>query len=97
MPTFKQLPSGNWRAQVRRKGVYASETFRRHKDAQEWALATERRIDLGEPATRSKVKDPTTFGDLIDLHVTDMKEVLRAPRRSKAFTLRCAEHEAGRS
>lgn len=96
MPTFKQLPSGNWRAQVRRKGVYASETFRRHKDAQEWALATERRIDLGQPATRSKVKDPTTFGDLIDLHVTDMKEVLRAPRRSKAFTLDALKTKLGK-
>ena len=96
MPTFKQLPSGNWRAQVRRKGVYASETFRRHKDAQEWALATERRIDLGEPASRSKVKDPTTFGDLIDLHVTDMKEVLRAPRRSKAFTLDALKTKLGK-
>ena len=96
MPTFKQLPSGNWRAQVRRKGVYASETFRRHKDAQEWALATERRIDLGEPASRSKTKDPTTLGDLIDLHVTDMKEVLRAPRRSKAFTLDALKTKLGK-
>ena len=96
MPTFRQLPSGNRRAQVRRKGVYASETFRRHKDAQAWALATERRIDLGEPASRSTTKDPTTFGDLIDLHVTDMKEVLRAPRRSKAFTLDALKTKLGK-
>jgi integrase len=96
MASFKQLPSGNWRAQVRRKGVYASETFRRHKDAQEWALATERRIDLGEPANRSKLKDPTTFGDLIDLHVNDMKEVRRAPRRSKAFTLDALQTKLGK-
>ncbi|WP_296799936.1 hypothetical protein [Variovorax sp.] len=82
MPTLKQLPSGNWRAQVHLKGVCASKTFRRHKHAREWALATDRRIDLGEPASRSKVKDPTTFGDLTDLHVTDMKEVLQIPRRS---------------
>lgn len=96
MATFKLLPSGNWRAQVRRKGVYASETFRRHKDAQEWALATERRIDLGDAPRRSKVKDPTTFGDLIDLHVTDMKEVRRAPRRSKAFTLDALKTKLGK-
>jgi integrase len=96
MATFKQLPSGNWRAQVRRKGSYASETFRRHKDAQEWALATERRIDLGGTASRPKFKDPTTFGDLIDLHITDMKEVLRAPRRSKAFTLDALQTKLGK-
>ena len=75
MVTFKQLLSGNRRAQVRRTGSYASETFRRHEDAQEWTLATERRIDLGETPSRSAVKDPTTVGDLIDLHIADMKDV----------------------
>lgn len=52
---------------------------------------------MGEPASRSKIKDPTTFGDLIDLHVTDMKEVLRAPRRSKAFTLDALKTKLGKS
>ena len=65
-------------------------------DAQEWALTTERRSDLGEPASRSKTKDPTTLGDLIDLHVTDMREVLRAPRRSKAFTLDALNTKLGK-
>src|SRR5947209_17759814 len=75
MATFKQLPSRNWRAQIRRKGSYASETFRRYRDAEEWALAAERRIDLGEtPAKRGGI-DPTTLAHLIDLHFEDMKEV----------------------
>jgi hypothetical protein len=36
VPTFTSF--GNWRAQVRRKGRYAADTFRRRKDAEEWAL-----------------------------------------------------------
>lgn len=85
--SIKQLPSGSWRALVRRKQYYASETFWRHEDAKRWTLAFERSIDLDEsPIRRSKV-DPTTLGHLIDLCATDMKEAWRASRRSKAFTL----------
>ena len=48
MATFTQLSSGNWRCQVRRRGRYAAETFRRKKDADSWALEIERRFDRGE-------------------------------------------------
>lgn len=72
---------------MRRKGRYIGETFRRHKDAEEWAHAMERRIDRGEtPSTRVR-RDPTTFGDLIDLHLADLQDIGKCPRRSKAFTL----------
>lgn len=82
MATFKKLPSGNWRVQVWRKGRYLSETFQRHADAEEWAIATERRIDRGEtPKKRARV-DPITFGHLIDLHIDDLKEVGKAPSPS---------------
>jgi hypothetical protein len=82
--TFTQLGSGNWRAQVRRKGRYAAETFRRRKDAEEWALDTERCIDRGvvlRPRLREGLR---TLGDLINLHIEDMREVGKPPRRSKA-------------
>jgi integrase len=96
MATFKQLPSGNWRVQVRRKGSYVSETFRRYRDAEEWALASERRIDVGQtPAKRGRF-DPTTLAHLIDLHVEDMKQVNQAPRRSKAFTLDALKEKIGK-
>ncbi len=95
MATFKKLKSGNWRVQVRRKGCYLSETFRRHADAEGWAIATERRIDRGEtPKKRARI-DPTTFGHLIDLHIDDLKEVGKAPRRSKAFTLDALQSKLG--
>lgn len=39
--TFNKLPSGNWRAQVRQKGRYVSETFKRRRD-------DEQRLDVSE-------------------------------------------------
>jgi hypothetical protein len=81
MATIKQLPSGYWRVQVRRKGLYASKTFRIKSDAQRWANGQEDRLDRGESV--SKQDRPTdTLGDLIELH-----QVGRAARRSKEYTL----------
>jgi integrase len=96
LATFVQLSSGNWRVQIRRKGRYVSETFRRRKDADEWALAAERRIDRGEtPRSRAKI-DPTSFEDLIDLHLEDLKEIGRTARRSKAFCLSQLREKLGK-
>jgi hypothetical protein len=57
---------------VRRKGKYVNETFLRRKDAEEWALEVERRIDRGEPAIARGSRDAKTFGDLIKLHREDL-------------------------
>ncbi len=38
MAVITKLPSGSWRVQVRRKGSYASNTFKRKADADSWAL-----------------------------------------------------------
>ncbi|HVI60416.1 MAG TPA: site-specific integrase [Luteimonas sp.] len=95
MATFTRLKSGHWRVQVRRKQSYASETFLRHEDARKWATATERRIDLGQSPLKRRQADPTTFGHLVDLHVTDMREVGKAPRRSKRFTLNALKAKLG--
>ncbi len=96
MATFKKQLSGNWRVQVRRKGRYLGKTFRRYKDAEEWALDVERRIDRGEtPTTRVRI-DPTTFGHLVDLHVQDMLEVGKAPRRTKAASLDALKKKLGK-
>jgi hypothetical protein len=68
MATITRLKSGSWRVQVRRKGKYVNETFFRRKDAEEWAIDIERRIDRQEPATTRKSRDARCFGDLITLH-----------------------------
>ena len=55
--SFTHLPSGNWRVQVRRKNRYVSETFRRRKDGEDWALDMERNIDRsGSPKPRAAVQ-----------------------------------------
>lgn len=51
MATFTKLKSGSWRAHVRRKRKQIDDTFLRRKDAEEWSLEVERRIDRGEPST----------------------------------------------
>ena len=94
MATFTKLDSGFGRAQVRRKGKYVNETFLRRKDAEEWAVEVERRVDRGEPAIARTHRDAKTFGDLITLHRDDLREVGNRIGRSKA-SLAFLEHRLG--
>ncbi len=95
MAAFVKLPSGSWRAVVRRKSRYISETFRRKDDARAWALDAERQIDRGGAPKASRTGKLRTFGDLVDLHAEDMNEVGRAPGRSKDATLAMLKRELG--
>jgi integrase len=94
--TFTRLKSGSWRVQVRRKGKYVNDTFRRRKDAEEWALEIERRIDRGEPALPCNGRNAKTFGDLIRLHLEDLREIGKLIGRSKAASLAMLERQLGR-
>jgi hypothetical protein len=93
--TFTKLKSGSWRAQVRRKGKYVNDTFRRRKDAEEWAIDIERRIDRQEPATTRKSREAQLFGDLISLHRQDLREVGKNIGRSKSASLKFLDHRLG--
>ncbi|WP_027244087.1 hypothetical protein [Leisingera daeponensis] len=88
MASITKLPSGAYRVQIRRKGRYASETFLRRDDTHRWARQAEPRVDQGLAPTSASVSRLQTFGHLIDLHITDMCEVGKPPRRSKAATLK---------
>lgn len=96
MASIRRQKSGRWRVQVRRKGQSASETFVRFEDAKAWGVDAERQIDRGEVPRASQIARLATFGDLVDLHIEDMKSVGRAPRRSKAAVLRALKQELGR-
>lgn len=96
MASIRKQKSGAWRVQVRRKGRSVSETFIRYDDAKKWSVDAERQIDRGETPALSKVGKLQTFGDLIDLHIADMKEVGNPPRRSKAATLTMLKRRLGR-
>lgn len=91
MATYSKLPSGTWRVQVRRKGRYISETFLKRDDARRWATEAEGRIDRSEVPTPSRSARLRTFGELIE----DMKSVGKAPRRSKAATLKMLKTRLG--
>ncbi|MDP3746905.1 MAG: site-specific integrase [Phenylobacterium sp.] len=96
MASIRKQKSGHWRVQVRRKGRAVSETFVRHEDARNWAVDTERQIDRGETPLTSRIARVTTLGELIDLHVEDMKSVGKAPGRSKDATLQMLKRELGK-
>ncbi|WP_249135128.1 hypothetical protein [Bradyrhizobium sp. AUGA SZCCT0222] len=101
MATFTQMASGNWRVQVRRKTRYVAETFRRHKDGEEWALEMERNSDRNGSSKPRVARSVRTFGDLIDLHDEDAR-VGKPPRRSKAAVMaslkdRARQREAARA
>ncbi len=66
MATITKLPSGKFRAQVRKAGFYRNQTFRTKRDAKEWALQIEAlsgRAD-GELVT-SRVKVATMIDQYI--------------------------------
>jgi len=97
MPTFTKLKSGTWRVQVRRKSQYVANTFIRRRDAEEWAIETERSIDRGTPIRRSKSHEqPRIFSDLIALHLDDLAQVGKPVRRSKSMVLRALKTSLGR-
>jgi hypothetical protein len=95
MSSIKKLPSGNWRAQVHRKGRYVSQSFLRRKDAEEWALKMERRVDRGETVSKHRPDLINTVADLVDLHIADMLDVRKPLRRSKAYSLSKLRNDLG--
>jgi integrase len=99
MATFTLTKAGSWRAQVRRKGVYAGESFLRKTEAQAWAREAELAIDKGLPPPRRGEVRPRrgelSLEDLIELHINDMSELKRAIPRSKRFVLESLRRELG--
>jgi hypothetical protein len=93
--TITRLKSGSWRVQVRRKGKYVNETFLRRKDAEEWGIDIERRIDRQEPTTTRQSRNVQLFGDLIALHRQDLKEVGKDIGRSKTASLTFLDERLG--
>jgi len=97
MATLIHTPSGRWRALIRRKGHTFSRTFRLKADADKWARDIEDRLDRGDPGPAKSTLHgrPETLGDLIRLHVLDMLDVRRPPRRSKRYCLEKLTRELG--
>lgn len=95
MGTIIKTKEGNWRAQVRRKGKYASQTFTLKTFADEWVVETERLVDIGAEPHKGKIQRRKTIGDLIDLHISDLSEVGKPIRRSKRAVLESLKKDLG--
>ena len=94
MPTFSQLPSGKWRAQVRRGGTYRGATFDTKLEAKDWAAALESQADRIAAAGFATVPKGSTVADLIDKYTGT---IAQEPGRTKAATLAMLQREIGRT
>lgn len=92
MPTFTQLPSGKWRAQVRKQGFYRNQTFEKKRDAQAWAASVEAELSLGVSNGYRPVPVEATVEHLINKY---QKEVPQGYGRTKAATLEMLKRELG--
>jgi integrase len=92
MATFSQLPSGKWRAQVRKAGMYRAATFQLKTEARNWATAIEAQASHIAAGGYAPVPKSATLKDLIDLYV----ETFAKPAgKSKAATLSMLLRELG--
>ena len=77
-------------------GRNAVRSFPIIRNSWRWATETERQVDRGETPTKSRIARLKTFGELIDLHIDDMCDVGKSPRRSKAAALDMLQRHLGK-
>jgi hypothetical protein len=92
MPTFSQLPSGKWRVQVRRAGIYRAATFPTKREARDWAAVIESQAAHIAAGGFAPVPKGSTVGDLIDKYTEDHT---KAQGKTKASTLDMLKREIG--
>ena len=92
MAAFSQLPSGKWRAQVRRAGIYRAATFNTKREARDWAAQVE--VQASHIAATGYAPPPkgATLADLLDKYVEDT----RPTGRTKQATLAMLRRELGK-
>lgn len=66
MATYTKLPSGKWRAQVRKGEIYRGKTFTLRRDAEAWARQIEVQAEHIAATGYQPVPDQYTVADLID-------------------------------
>lgn len=92
VPTFSQLPSGKWRVQVRRAGLYRAATFPTKREARDWATAIEAQANHIAAGGFAPVPKAATVKDLIDKY---REEHGREAGKTKAATLEMLARELG--
>ncbi len=77
MATYTRLASGNWRAQVRKVGLYKAKTFKLKREAQAWATRIEADIDSSDAGL---ISPRGSLAELID----DYK--INTPARGRSWS-----------
>ena len=93
MPTFSQLPSGKWRVQVRKAGLYRAATFQLKSEAKNWATAIEAQASHVAAGGFAPVPKSSTLADLIDKYTETFTKL---PGRTKTATLAMLKREIGK-
>ena len=65
MPTFSQLPSGKWRVQVRRGGMYRGATFATKREAKDWSRGVESQANHSARAEWRRVMPQRVSGGIV--------------------------------
>lgn len=92
MPTLSQLPSGKWRAQVRKAGIYRAATFDKKSEAKAWATAIEAQACSVAASGVAPPPKTATVKDLIEKY---QETVAKVPGKTKAATLEMLKREIG--
>jgi len=92
MASFSQLPSGKWRVQIRRRGVYRAATFATKREAKDWAMGIESQANHIAAGGFAPVPKGATVGDLIDKYG---ETHAKAPGKTKAATHVMLKREIG--
>ena len=93
MATFSQLPSGKWRVQVRRAGIYRAATFAKKREAQDWATGIEAQLTHIAAGGYAPVPKSATLSDLIDRYG---ETISKTPGRTKASAMAMLKRELGK-
>jgi integrase len=94
MATFSQLPSGKWRVQVRRHGVYRAATFETKREARDWSAQIESQAHHVAVSGFAPIPKAATLGDLIAKYTETIDD--RTYGRTKAATLAMLKRELGK-
>lgn len=92
MAVITQRRNGAWQARIRRQGWPAqSKSFARKGDAEAWARALEREMDVGTFIARDDA-ERTTFQDAADMYTREVLPRLRAQTQPRYMLARLCEH-----
>jgi len=93
MASFSQLPSGKWRVQIRRVGIYRAATFETKREAKDWAGGIETQANHIAAGGLAPVPKGATLADLIDKYT---ETVAKLPGRTKGATLAMLKARLGK-